>query len=72
MGFFAPQLGNIFLETQPGEAGREPRAERCTGTTLLLDGIAEDLADFLLHAVPMAARPDLQLGFHIIIQVSDQ
>jgi len=66
------ELGNLLGKTQSGEAGGEPRAERCPGTTLLPDCIAEDLPDFLFRAVAVTASADLKLGLYVVVEVANQ
>ncbi|HEV7506429.1 MAG TPA: hypothetical protein VGS07_16130 [Thermoanaerobaculia bacterium] len=71
-GFFAAQLGDVFRETQAGETGSESGTESCLGAPLLLDCVAEDLADFFFRTVAMPACAPLNLELHIILEVADQ
>ncbi len=71
-GLFTAQLGNILRETQTSEASREPRTERCLSAALLSDRVAEDLADFFFSAMTVTACATLELGFQVVVEVSDQ
>jgi hypothetical protein len=65
------ELGNILCKAYPGKASSDPRAERHLGYALVLDSVAEDLADFFFGATTVTACANLELGFHVIIEVSD-
>src|SRR5215208_2046958 len=64
-GLLAAQLGNILRETQSGEAGSDPRAERSLGGALVPHRVAEDLPDLLFRAAAMAACAALELGLYV-------
>ncbi|MFY9821773.1 MAG: hypothetical protein WAM82_10330 [Thermoanaerobaculia bacterium] len=69
---FTAQLGDFLRETQTGEAGRESRTEPCLGDPLLLDRVAENLADFLFRAVTMTACASLKLELHVVVEVPNE
>jgi hypothetical protein len=65
------KLGDFLVKANACEAGSESRAERWTGTAFLAHGVGEDLADFLLGAATVAPSPDLELGFDVVVKVTD-
>src|SRR6266852_9625206 len=67
----AAQLGQVLA--QPGllEARRDARAQPRSGSILLLDGIAQDVANLLLHASPMASRAAFQARLDVVFEISN-
>lgn len=59
-------------KTQTGEAGGEPRAERCPSAAFVSDRVAENLADFLFSAKTMTSCAVLKLGLHVVFEASNQ
>ena len=66
------QLRNVLAETQTGKTSCKPRAEWSLSGALILNRIAEDLADLLFRATPMTTRTNLELRLDVLFEMADQ
>jgi hypothetical protein len=53
------------------EARGNSRTEKRTWLTLVLEGIAQNVAHFLLHAAPMTGGPAPQTSLYIILEMTN-
>jgi hypothetical protein len=67
----AAQLRDLTFQTNQAEASGDARSERCAGTSLAPDGIAEDLANFFFCTATVPLSTTLQLFLDIIIELAD-
>ncbi|HXR24376.1 MAG TPA: hypothetical protein VN742_03365 [Candidatus Binataceae bacterium] len=65
------QLRQILGKTTPGKACGDARAEGSNRGTLILQGVAQDVARLLLHAAPVTSRAAQQPGFYLIFQMTN-
>jgi hypothetical protein len=66
------ELEDALRESLTGEAVCDPGAERLPRIALVADHIAEDLSDFLFQGVAVTAGAKLQLGLHVVVEMSNQ
>ena len=66
------QLRDLCVETIPAEPSGNPRSERSLNGSFAPDGVPKDLPNLLFRAAPMPLRAPLELGFYVVIQLTDQ
>ena len=67
----APQLGNVGLEATFGKKARDFRAQPASWGFICDHRIAQNVANFLLHAVAVPSGTPLQPGLDSIFDIAD-
>src|SRR6266508_615944 len=71
LDWVTPQFSNRFIKANAPEKLRGLRAESLACSPVVLDGITQDIADFLLHGVAVASGAALQPALDRVFQVAN-